>query len=534
MANDFCDLPQELHIQILSNLDAVSLIRCAMTCTSIYNTLKGSSLLEYTIQLHMDGLEDGGTSLSHTERIESLMLRRRAWLALETKGPRTVQTQPDGDVFELAGGAFATASSEPDHFEIIWLPTASDATQRTIQRPLSRRPLDENLLEGQFTMDPTQDLMVFVEDDGTPPSMTDTRIVRIHIRAISTNAIHPQAQQSPFQFTVVPQHRQENEYTISVLQIAYSVVAVHFHYAGGKARALVWDWMTSDLLLDTSASFDRCPPSLEYDFRLLDSTYFFITTEAICGAIQLYKLVRSHATTTQAVHLATLHLPPPAPGISIRGIVSHAGPVEANPLPHTPFTIHDDHRLHMFTVQYNHPMDVGEHRVRYVNVFLHQRVLLMYARRARMAQEHAPLHIPWAEWGPLHTRVVFTSHPHDGAHWRRCVYGQRAVVAENTPERPHAVDLLDFSLAAVLSAKGLLDVPSTTTAKGHRGRLLLSSTLPKGDVPLFLDDVETHLPCVRSTLALREIRPAYMLYADGIIGVNVDREGRFVLTVYAV
>jgi hypothetical protein len=103
----------------------------------------------------------------------------------------------------------------------------------------------------------------------------------------------------------------------------------------------------------------------------------------------------------------------------------------------------------------------------------------------------------------------------------RCVYGQRAVVAENTPERPHAVDLLDFSLAAVLSAKGLLDVPSTTTAKGHPGRLLLSSTLPKGDVPLFLDDVETHLPCVRSTLALREIRPAYMLYADGIIGVNV-------------
>jgi hypothetical protein len=79
--------------------------------------------------------------------------------------------------------------------------------------------------------------------------MTDTRIVHIHIRAISTNTIHPQAQQSPLQFTVVPQYRQENEYTISVLQIAYGVVAVHFHYAGGKARALVWDWTTSDLLL---------------------------------------------------------------------------------------------------------------------------------------------------------------------------------------------------------------------------------------------------------------------------------------------
>jgi hypothetical protein len=219
--------------------------------------------------------------------------------------------------------------------------------------------------------------------------------------------------------------------TASLPFISTMLEGRHEHWYGTGLRRICY-WCAQILcyfatyltliIKDTSASFDHCPPSLEYDFRLLDSTYFFITTEAICGAIQLYKLVRSHATTTQAVHLATLHLPPTAPGISIRGIVSHAGPVEANPLPHTPFTIHDDHRLHMFTVQYNHPMDVGEHRVRYVNVFLHQRVLLMYARRARMAQEHAPLHIPWAEWGPLHTRVVFTSHPHDGAHWRRWIY----------------------------------------------------------------------------------------------------------------
>jgi hypothetical protein len=93
--------------------------------------------------------------------------QRLAWLALETKGPLTVRTQPDCDVFELAGGAFATASGATDHFEIVWLPTASDATKRTIRTPLNRTPLDENLLEGQFTTDPTQDLIVFLEDDGT-------------------------------------------------------------------------------------------------------------------------------------------------------------------------------------------------------------------------------------------------------------------------------------------------------------------------------------------------------------------------------
>jgi hypothetical protein len=105
----------------------------------------------------------------------------------------------------------------------------------------------------------------------------------------------------------------------------------------------------------------------------------------------------------------------------------------------------------------------------------------------------------------------------------RCVYGQRAVLTDYTTDSPpHAVDLFDFSLAAVLSAKGILDAPSTAAAKGHPGRLLSSSTIrAEEDVPLFLDDVETHLPCVRSTLDLKEICIAYMLYADGIIGVNV-------------
>jgi hypothetical protein len=103
----------------------------------------------------------------------------------------------------------------------------------------------------------------------------------------------------------------------------------------------------------------------------------------------------------------------------------------------------------------------------------------------------------------------------------RCIYGQRALFAAYTTKPPYAVDVFDFSLAAVLSAKGILDAPSTAAAKGHPGRLLPSSTIRTEDAPLFLDDVETHLPCVRSTLDLKEIRIAYMLYADGIIGVNV-------------
>jgi hypothetical protein len=89
------------------------------------------------------------------------MRRRRAWQALGKNEPLTLLTQPDcEDVYELAGRAFATVNKS-GHVEIVWLPTASDANRRTLRRPLN------GMSVGAFTMDPTQDLMVFLEDDGT-------------------------------------------------------------------------------------------------------------------------------------------------------------------------------------------------------------------------------------------------------------------------------------------------------------------------------------------------------------------------------
>ncbi|KAF8192053.1 hypothetical protein BJ912DRAFT_275488 [Pholiota molesta] len=129
MVNHVCGLPQELKIEILANLDAVPLIRCAMTCTAMYEAFKSSSLLAYTIQLYLNGLKDAGTSLSLSVLIESLGRRRQAWLAPEVTGPVARQTQP-ACVYELAGGAFAHMSR--DHFEISWLPTARNDTGRTL------------------------------------------------------------------------------------------------------------------------------------------------------------------------------------------------------------------------------------------------------------------------------------------------------------------------------------------------------------------------------------------------------------------
>jgi hypothetical protein len=104
---------------------------------------------------------------------------------------------------------------------------------------------------------------------------------------------------------------------------------------------------------------------------------------------------------------------------------------------------------------------------------------------------------------------------------RRNVYGQHAVLrrSRSVTKEPY-LDVFDFSRAAVVAAQGSLDPPSSS-AEGTPGCLLLSSAIRTEDVALFLDDVETHLPCVHYTLDLMQSHGAYMIYADGIMVVDV-------------
>ncbi|KAF8171460.1 hypothetical protein BJ912DRAFT_995556 [Pholiota molesta] len=246
MASNFGDMSQELYIEILANLDAVSLIRCAMTSKSVYDALKSSSLLVYTIQLHLDGLKDSGTSTTYPDLIESLVRRRQAWLSPEMTEPLIHHTLHDCGACELAGGAFTNSNTTAECLEVIWAPISNGDQGRTLQRPsigISVRDL---------TIDPTQDLIILLEDNGVVSSMTNTRIYPIHIRTISTNAIHPLAQQSPLQlFTALPDSDdiQGTAIDTATLQIAHNTVALYYRSASQKPRALIFDWTTSELIL---------------------------------------------------------------------------------------------------------------------------------------------------------------------------------------------------------------------------------------------------------------------------------------------
>jgi hypothetical protein len=123
----------------------------------MHETLRSSSRLKYIVQLHLDGLEDAGTTTIHSKLILRLLHHRQAWHALDWRGYDVIDTKTLCRAYELVGDAFAHANGQ--NLEIVWLPTYSNVEGRTL-----RRTWPEIAIEA-FAMDPAQDMIAIVEDN---------------------------------------------------------------------------------------------------------------------------------------------------------------------------------------------------------------------------------------------------------------------------------------------------------------------------------------------------------------------------------
>jgi hypothetical protein len=93
----------------------------------------------------------------------------------------------------------------------------------------------------------------------SPPSLTDARACRIHIRTISTDRAHPLAQQDVLYFSIFPDPERSaaNDIWNVYLEIAKNilVIVLHLDATWHAMRVLVWDWITSDLIVVGQISF---------------------------------------------------------------------------------------------------------------------------------------------------------------------------------------------------------------------------------------------------------------------------------------
>lgn len=196
----------------------------------------------------------------------------------------------------------------------------------------------------------------------------------------------------------------------------------------------MWDWTTSELLVvrpiicmlsavlqlkqDSSLPFDPLLSYTRYQFGLLDPTCCFVTSINDSGSIRLYRILRSPPANAAVIHLATLQLPPTSHKTYLDHTYTHTGPIEATSLPHMPFKVNDDDRLHVFTLWYDYrPFEIDERSVfRFygedewgllssLDLFVHQRVFMKYCTQLANHGD-VPLDIPWEEWGPPNTRII--------------------------------------------------------------------------------------------------------------------------------
>lgn len=119
--------------------------------------------LRYKIELFADGLEDGDPcGLSSAERLALLRDRRRAWRTLDYTRRSTVSVAGRCNAYELVGGVFAKTMDTTAHgggsrhLSTSYLPTRQDEAKETVTE-------DIGLPTRDFAIDPTQDLIAFVE-----------------------------------------------------------------------------------------------------------------------------------------------------------------------------------------------------------------------------------------------------------------------------------------------------------------------------------------------------------------------------------
>ncbi|TDL18188.1 hypothetical protein BD410DRAFT_506428 [Rickenella mellea] len=268
------------------------------------------------------------TPLPLSHKLHHLLARRANWHTLSFARKITVPTPGECQAYELVGGVFAKAMGA----EGVWgdvggarrvgfvrLPGArvgvagignstvkagNGGVGETGGRDGGRRDgygeeggeageaesmIREDVGFGlrDFAIDPTQDLIAFVERPSfqlLPPSPTPTWTVRLNLLTISTHTPHPLAAHVSLTYGL------EEPFSGSIIQICDDVVALFF-WVNGVPRLLIWEWRRGVLVVERTD-----PDEHRYidDFSLLSPRVYMLTCRFPHGALQIH----SFSTTT--------------------------------------------------------------------------------------------------------------------------------------------------------------------------------------------------------------------------------------------
>ncbi|PPR01043.1 hypothetical protein CVT24_000577 [Panaeolus cyanescens] len=477
------------------------------------------------------GLTASHNTLTHVEILQKLRERRRRWDTLDHKTFITLQIDSSCQAYELVGGVFG--QTDGTNITFCWLPSSTSKGRRIDhQSPIPLR---------DFAMDPSQDLLVILEQNSIYYNSDEGNVVVLHLRTMSTNLPHEKATRTPkIEFNIPPDNAPAGNGIVgAALYIMRHLLSINLRigsWTESRCRVLIFNWITGSLVYDS----DQFPLYHDFeDFEILDDDLFIMSSHDGCGSLHLYTFDSDgYAKQIPPTQLCAFKLPTLSKNSSLVTSVINHDPCVAFPSASDdqPFRPRLNDGLLVFSLTYHIGHDeecnqctgsTADYTLIVPSGFLFRCVAEKMAQiRDSQAVEPQPLGrvYEWDEWGPSASRLL---HPCVPKGWLRFLSGQQvAVSSSNGNAVDQALQILDFSRH-----------PDSRTLTDDTTILYVGRDVPTEivDPSPFEEDVMTHLPyhrIIKSSLAPCQL---YMMDEQRIIGVTLSDDlngSRTVLHVY--
>ncbi|KIY44637.1 hypothetical protein FISHEDRAFT_77261 [Fistulina hepatica ATCC 64428] len=444
MAYTSCDsdgllgLPEELTIHIFGMLQARSLLALRMVCRHFMDMIDNCAELQYIVTLDAAGMSDvAGNSniMGYADRLQVLRDKIHAWRTLTWSSTEVLSVPLECSTYELVAGVYMK-STNGRNLVRVQLPSEDTTSTVVVHEDVGVQARD-------FAIDPSQDLLVLVEEGSEPPPNTAIREARVYLRRMTAPTESLDVPKPVLSFQIYPHADGGNRMRSAWIHIFYDMLAL-FIWVGTGRRLLIWNWQKGTQLVDLHEP--DIPPST-YDFAFLSREAFFLTNVAHGGAIQIFTY--SVEAPAPPVRVATLRLPTIRENTNLWSLVTHTQAVEGGK--HRAgrlFAPAQDLRLHVMSLTYRATDIIYDYEL-----FICNHDLLKWAA-ADPCTGGTCKEIPWTEWGPDRTRFLPAQIP---MRWLRYVYGCKVVFPAFTTGHVQSVNVLDFHV----NAKDDCEVPQT-------------------------------------------------------------------------
>ncbi|KAF8333539.1 uncharacterized protein EI90DRAFT_3052323 [Cantharellus anzutake] len=428
------ELSTETLTHVLSELEYFEILKARRVCNQWKQIIDSSLLLQYLTELGCHGKVEGcSVNLTTAEKLQELLLHEHRWVNLEPHSLCEIEP-PIDEIYEFACSVIGTGPRRsPMSLFFAELPSAVNSTPlRTWTHQ------DPSLLLRDFTMDPSQDLLVLLtySSRNASPEFEWS----IHLHSLSTNKAHSRAKNPilPMKLMIMPEESFRIQVFGETLALLEPDLTSHI--------LTVWDWTSGTLLLnwEISDSPMRCRDIQFLSDDTVTLPMLPYINENLPARLDIYTLDKQEPPLENAekgILVPSLSCSLLFPG---NGIISLSLKLGSRPYASLPTFIVSCGSSKLFNHQGDRIVILQlltrtDEKIHKCSLAIYASQLLAFAQASTL-RERPRYYISWSEWAAYTTSV-----PTSRSRFDPCsAYGDRCVILGRTPEGISTIRVFDF------------------------------------------------------------------------------------------